>query len=735
MLKQRIKHFLKVLKNQGIRIAVKLSIGYFLARVKIIKRIIARGHLNRRNFIKFFHHLKVFGFKATYLQVKNFIGITNETTKRFTYAERNINFEERFGDIDNLALLDSEVAIDIIVCIHNSLELVKKCLFSIISNTTNPYRFIIVNDGSDSETSAWLYNFSKLKPNTILINNSKAQGYVKAANIGIKLATSSFVILVNSDTEVTWNWALKMVHCARSKDFVGAVGPFSNQATSQSIDINSEIYSDYYFTNPIYPSLGFLNGFCFAMTRRAIVEVGLFDEDTFSPGYGEENDWCIRARALGFHMLVADDVFVAHRGSSSYGSERARELEKIAHEKLHLKHGAWLMNDHWQWTGKNPGLLASKLRYSNSSRLKEARKDLQKFSGKTVAIVLSAAHRSGGANVILSEAKRMQEAGVSIRIINHQDYRDVFLQEYPWVASESGFELRWIREWESMGEALDSDVVIATLFRSVHWIEESLKKVTLKPLKAYYIQDYEPWFFDKGTSDFQEAEQSYRIAATWKCFTKTEWNAATLVQEAKIRPHVIGKSVELRDYYPGSTLNKYRNKMQIIAMVRPETPRRSAERTIEILNRIQTKFGDHFNLAAFGLKDSDLAAKEKLDPQIMIHGQLNSSELRSLFQNSDIFLDLSEYQAMGLTALEAMACGLMVISDSVGGIVEFLGNNKNGFFINRSNFEKEFFKVLKEISDNPSKFDEYSFNNVTQSFDFAPEFAAKNILRAIFEEN
>ena len=49
--------------------------------------------------------------------------------------------------------------------------------------------------------------------------------------------------------------------------------------------------------------------------------LGVFDEDAFGRGYGEENDWCLRATERGWKHLLAADVFVYHAGGASFGDE------------------------------------------------------------------------------------------------------------------------------------------------------------------------------------------------------------------------------------------------------------------------------------------------------------------------------------------------------------------------------------------------------------------------------
>ena len=53
----------------------------------------------------------------------------------------------------------------------------------------------------------------------------------------------------------------------------------------------------------------------------------------------------------------------------------------------------------------------------------------------------------------------------------------------------------------------------------------------------------------------------------------------------------------------------------------------------------------------------------------------------TLLGASDVFLDLSMYQAFGRTALEAMACGATAVVPRLGGVWEFLEHDVNGIAV------------------------------------------------------
>jgi GT2 family glycosyltransferase len=60
-------------------------------------------------------------------------------------------------------------------------------------------------------------------------------------------------------------------------------------------------------------------GFCMYIRRGCLQETGFFDVQSFGLGYGEENDFCMRAAQNGWKHKLACDVFVYHVGSVSFG--------------------------------------------------------------------------------------------------------------------------------------------------------------------------------------------------------------------------------------------------------------------------------------------------------------------------------------------------------------------------------------------------------------------------------
>ena len=67
----------------------------------------------------------------------------------------------------------------------------------------------------------------------------------------------------------------------------------------------------------------------------------MFDYETFEKGYGEENDWCRRAKKNGFKNVAVNNLFVYHKHGASFGEVINKSKEERIREnlvKLNQKH-------------------------------------------------------------------------------------------------------------------------------------------------------------------------------------------------------------------------------------------------------------------------------------------------------------------------------------------------------------------------------------------------------------
>ena len=71
--------------------------------------------------------------------------------------------------------------------------------------------------------------------------------------------------------------------------------------------------------------------------KKVDSDIGYFDEQEFPIGYGEENDFCIRARNKGWKNKLDDSTYIFHARSASFG-EKKQKLIAEAKEKISSKY-------------------------------------------------------------------------------------------------------------------------------------------------------------------------------------------------------------------------------------------------------------------------------------------------------------------------------------------------------------------------------------------------------------
>jgi O-antigen biosynthesis protein len=228
--------------------------------------------------------------------------------------------------------------IDVIVPVHDAYEELVACLAS-VRRCSNDYRLILIDDGSTDERIGTLFKqlSAERSAKIVLLRNKRNLGFVATVNRGMAVGRDD-VVLLNSDTLVTTAWLDKLRRCADADARIGTITPFSNNAEILSYPRfceNNPAPVDPELINrameraavPTYPDLPTAVGFCMYIRRRLLREVGAFDS-AFGKGYGEENDFCMRARKAGWRNVLCDDTFVVHLGSRSFGNDKQAMVDQ-----------------------------------------------------------------------------------------------------------------------------------------------------------------------------------------------------------------------------------------------------------------------------------------------------------------------------------------------------------------------------------------------------------------------
>lgn len=689
----------------------------------------------------------------TYQSVENLKLTQNNMQHYFNYYVNQNKKLDLNKDVVNKKVRFHTESVDIIICVYNAYEDVKKCIESVYAYTSKPYRLIIVDDNSAELTQKYLEKVAEENDNVLLIRNtSNNHGYTYAANIGLKASSAEYNILLNSDTIVSEHWIDNMIKCAVEKN-ADLVGPLSNTASWQSIPKLTDEDGDWchnvlpsnisiqkmanlveHTSERLYPVVPLLNGFCMMVTRNAINTLGYFDEENFGRGFAEEDDYTSRAVHAGLKLAIADDTYIFHAQSKSYSDEKRLTLCKISGERLRQKHGHEYIENCCKVMYSN--FILDSIRYRTQmefERLDLLEKGYDLFSGKKVLFLLPTSNASGGANVIISEANCMIKMGVNVTIMNLEANKEMFELSYP----DLDIPVIYVKNFKTVKKYMDLfDVVCCSLFSTIKYC--NVKKENIHAKIAYYIQDYEPYFFSEKNKNWKEAVDSYTLIPDCINITKTTWNANEVYKNTGAYCHIIGSSVNVDLFKPRKMWGN-KEKVVITAMLRPMTPRRGPEMTYRVLREIAHKYDEKVEINFFGC-DANLEYesalffnREPIDFDFTNYGLLTTEETALLLSKTDIFIDFSTFQAMGLTAMEAMASGCATILTKFGGTSDFAKHEKNSLLIDTTDYAT-CLETVDALIRNPEIRNTLSQNAYRDMCQYYPEKAAYSFLSNVFVE-
>ncbi len=237
--------------------------------------------------------------------------------------------------------------VDIIIPVYDAWDSLRDCLDS-LSRTVPVNQSIEIVDDASTDPRVWplIREFARTRSGVRTVRQRQNLGFVETVNGA--MARSSFdVILLNSDAITTRGWLEAMERCVASDASIATVTPFSNNAEICS-------FPEFCVNNPVpgdpeqvasairrtgsrrYPDLPTAVGFCMLIRRHCLDQLGLFDAHRYGAGYGEENDFCMRASRAGFRNVLCDDAYVVHVGGQSFlpkglgpgGENMSRLLER-----------------------------------------------------------------------------------------------------------------------------------------------------------------------------------------------------------------------------------------------------------------------------------------------------------------------------------------------------------------------------------------------------------------------
>lgn len=246
----------------------------------------------------------------------------------------------------------------IIIVSFNTKIITLECLRSVFREAINRSFEVIVFDNASSDGSADAVE-AEFGANALVIRSSTNIGFAAGNNAAAKFASGDWLLLLNPDTEIKEHAIDRLLDFAVAYPRAGIWGGrtvFKNgqlnptfcwgRQTVWSLLCQAFGLSAVFRTSPFFNPEGvgawcgvidrevdIVSG-CFLLTRKSIwQQLSGFDSRFFM--YGEEADFCLRARAMGARPMICAAIEIVHYGGASESIREDKIVRLLAaKEKL-----------------------------------------------------------------------------------------------------------------------------------------------------------------------------------------------------------------------------------------------------------------------------------------------------------------------------------------------------------------------------------------------------------------
>lgn len=242
--------------------------------------------------------------------------------------------------------------IGVVILNYNSAEYTVDCIASLLKCVNSDDFFIIVVDNKSTDNSVEYINNAYSDSDICFIQSGRNGGFSFGNNIGIRRAIDEqcdYIMLINEDTEVSPNFAIKLVEFMSINQDVAMCAPKicyysdKNKIWSRGGRINwmlagenGDLGKKDDQMNALVQAT-FLTGCCLFFRPKLIKDLGYLSEEYFM--YYEDVDLSYRINRAGLKMYCVTDSVIYHKiGMASGGEQSAFTLEWcVRSQKVFLK--------------------------------------------------------------------------------------------------------------------------------------------------------------------------------------------------------------------------------------------------------------------------------------------------------------------------------------------------------------------------------------------------------------
>jgi len=256
--------------------------------------------------------------------------------------EDSINIHPEFSGLDILPEIRIDPLVSIVIPVYNGIDYVPHCVQSFFhAGASIRFEVICVDNHSTDGTREMLLELEKNYQNLKVILNKENHGFATAINQGNAVARGEFLAICNSDIIVSPGWLDRLLVAMNTEPKIAVVSPITNnvgegpQLDPESVNVTPDSVNLYAqqiaHREEIIFIVDRLVFFCVLLRKKIFDLLGGLSS-SFGLGNFEDDDFCLRARMMGYKLAIEKGAFVYHYGSRTFKDQR-------------LDHDKWLQKN------------------------------------------------------------------------------------------------------------------------------------------------------------------------------------------------------------------------------------------------------------------------------------------------------------------------------------------------------------------------------------------------------
>lgn len=219
--------------------------------------------------------------------------------------------------------------VSIIIPVYNQYEYTCNCLKTIHENTLNvTYEVIIADDCSTDKTKEIENYIHGIK----VVHNKENLRFLRNCNHAAKMAKGEFILFLNNDTQVQYNWLEPLVRIMDASEHVGMVGSKLVYPDGYLQEAGGIVWKDAsawnygHMEDPedakynYVKTVDYISGAAIMIRSGLWNQIGGFDDD-LAPAYYEDTDLAFCVRKMGYEVVYQPQSVVVHFEGVSNGTD------------------------------------------------------------------------------------------------------------------------------------------------------------------------------------------------------------------------------------------------------------------------------------------------------------------------------------------------------------------------------------------------------------------------------